>query len=199
MTILGISRSPRLATASADWDAALFMAVASRMKKGGNDVSIISEDVFIDADLMEFDLIFSMARSRDVLESLKKAEMAGKYIVNSPEAVDNLDFLAHSVDEGISRKDFVRFEGIIDSDFFTCSFEADDSRIAELKASADFAAEAAGLAVYGGWAKVCHNGTTEIVVLEDWPDFHENRKQAAIAIATTLKNQYNASSETARS
>lgn len=58
MNVLGISRSPRFSPNSVDRDMAIFTAVASRMQRGGNDVSIISEDLFIAVDLSEFDLVF---------------------------------------------------------------------------------------------------------------------------------------------
>lgn len=74
MNILGISRSPRFSPNSANRDSAIFAAVASRMQRGGNDVSVISEDLFISVDLSEFDLVFSMARGHDVLEALAEAE-----------------------------------------------------------------------------------------------------------------------------
>lgn len=74
MNVLGISRSPRFSPNSVDRDMAIFTAVASRMQRGGNDVSIISEDLFIAVDLSEFDLVFSMARGRDVLTALAEAE-----------------------------------------------------------------------------------------------------------------------------
>lgn len=74
MNILGISRSPRFSPNSVDRDMAIFTAVASRMQKGGNEVSVISEDLFIAVDLSEFDLVFSMARGRDVLTALAEAE-----------------------------------------------------------------------------------------------------------------------------
>lgn len=60
--ILGISRSTQFSPHSEDRDAAIFAAVASRLNRGQNDVSVISEDLFIAVDLTEFDFVFSMAR-----------------------------------------------------------------------------------------------------------------------------------------
>lgn len=84
MKILGISRSTRFSPNSVDRDAAIFAAVANRLNRGKNDVSVISEDVFIAVDLSEFDLVFSMARGKDVLLELAKAEEeTGLLVVNS--------------------------------------------------------------------------------------------------------------------
>ena len=81
--ILGISRATQYSPNSEDRDAAIFAAVASRLSRFA-DVSIISEDLFIAVDLSEFDLVFSMARGRDVLESLSQAEQAdGLIVINS--------------------------------------------------------------------------------------------------------------------
>lgn len=81
--ILGISRATQYSPNSEDRDAAIFAAVASRLSRFA-DVSIISEDLFIAVDLSEFDLVFSMARGRDVLESLSQAEKDnGLIVINS--------------------------------------------------------------------------------------------------------------------
>ncbi len=86
--ILGISRSTKFSPHSEDRDAAIFMAVASRLNRGSNDVTIISEDLFIAVDLSDFDLVFSMARGRSVLEALAEAEEKnGLIVVNSPKSL----------------------------------------------------------------------------------------------------------------
>lgn len=88
MKVLGISRSPRFSPNSSDRDMALFSAVASRLLRMGNDVSVISEDLFVDADLGEFDLVFSMARGNDVLGVLSEAEQqSGLPVFNSASAL----------------------------------------------------------------------------------------------------------------
>lgn len=88
MKVLGIGRSPRFSPNSVDRDGAIFSAVASRMLRGGNDVSVINEDLFIAVDLSEFDLVFSMARGRDVLTDLAEAEtQQGLCVVNSAQAL----------------------------------------------------------------------------------------------------------------
>jgi len=84
MKYLGISRSVRFSPNSAARDAAIFSAVASRVLRGGGDVSVISEDLFVDADLGEFDVVFSMARGRDVLSVLAGSERRGETkVINS--------------------------------------------------------------------------------------------------------------------
>lgn len=86
--ILGISRSTRFSPHSENRDAAIFAAVANRLNKGQNEVSIISEDLFVAIDLSDFDLVFSMARGSDVLETLAKAEEEdGLKVVNSSKSL----------------------------------------------------------------------------------------------------------------
>ena len=86
--ILGVSRSPRFSPNSADRDAALFAAVVSRLRRWGHEVSIISEDLFVSVDLQSFDVVFSMARSRYVVDSLSEAETEGGLcVVNSARAL----------------------------------------------------------------------------------------------------------------
>ena len=86
--VLGISRSHRFSPNSTGRDEAIFMAVASRMERKGFDVSIISEDLFVAVDLEEFKLVFSMARSMDVLKALAEAERNGILkVVNSAECL----------------------------------------------------------------------------------------------------------------
>lgn len=92
MNILGISRSPRFSPHSVDRDAAIFSAVSARMLRGRNRVSVISEDLFIDPDLSEFDLIFSMARDSRVLRILAEAEAKyGIPVFNSAQAIIKYD------------------------------------------------------------------------------------------------------------
>lgn len=78
MKILGVSRSHRFSPNSTNRDAAIFSAVADRLSRGANDVSVISEDLFVAVDLTEFDLVFSMARSNYVLRELANAEHNAK-------------------------------------------------------------------------------------------------------------------------
>lgn len=74
MNILGISRSPQFSPNSCNRDKAIFDAVASRLQRNNNEVSVISEDFFVAVDLAEFDMVFSMARSNYVLRNLADAE-----------------------------------------------------------------------------------------------------------------------------
>lgn len=74
MNILGIYRSPKFSPNSSGRDKAIFDAVASRLQRGGHDVSVISEDLFVAVDLEDFDLVFSMARGTYVLQCLAEAE-----------------------------------------------------------------------------------------------------------------------------
>lgn len=88
MNLLGISRSPRFSPNSVGRDEAIFSAVSSSLMRRGHDVSVISEDMFVVADFSEFDLVFSMARGRDVLRELADAESRdGLVVVNSARSV----------------------------------------------------------------------------------------------------------------
>lgn len=90
MKILGVSRSHRFSPNSANRDAAIFSAVADRLNRGTNDISVISEDLFVAADLSAFDLVFSMARSSYVLRELSEAERTLKLpIFNSAQSLLN--------------------------------------------------------------------------------------------------------------
>lgn len=83
MNLLGISRSPRFSPNSADRDAAIFASVSSRLLRR-HEVSVINEDLFVAVDLEEFDGVFSMARSTDVLQALAKEEERSKlHVLNS--------------------------------------------------------------------------------------------------------------------
>lgn len=87
--ILGISRSPRFSPNSTDRDAAIFAAVTGRLQRcGTNDVNIISEDLFVAVDLTEFDVVYSMARGRDVLAALAEGMKGERLkVLNNPEAL----------------------------------------------------------------------------------------------------------------
>ena len=85
--ILAISRATKFSPHSVDRDEAIFSAVCNRMSRGSNDVSVISEDLYITADLSDFDLVFSMARGRDVLQELAQAEEQGLHVVNSAQSL----------------------------------------------------------------------------------------------------------------
>lgn len=87
MNILGISRSTKFSPNSVDRDEAIFKAVVSRLQHLRHDVSVISEDLYVTADLSEFDIIFSMARGRDVLIELAKAADNGILVINDPKSL----------------------------------------------------------------------------------------------------------------
>jgi len=88
MNLLGISRSACFSPNSVDRDTAIFSAVSSRLLRRGHNVSVISEDLFVAADLSEFDLVFSMARGKEVLHELADAENGNRLVViNSAKAL----------------------------------------------------------------------------------------------------------------
>ena len=76
--ILGISRAPQFSPNSEGRDAAIFAALTSRLA-----VDIISEDLVTEVDLADYDLVFSMARGRNVLSILSQAEQSGLPVINA--------------------------------------------------------------------------------------------------------------------
>lgn len=83
-SILGISRASQFSPNSQDRDAAIFAAVTSRLERMGHKVDILSEDLVPITDLTDYDLVFSMARGRNVLAILSTAEKNGLTVINSP-------------------------------------------------------------------------------------------------------------------
>lgn len=81
--ILGISRAPQFSPNSEERDAAIFAALTSRLERKEYAVDIISEDLVTEVDLADYDLVFSMARGRNVLSILSQAEQSGLPVINS--------------------------------------------------------------------------------------------------------------------
>lgn len=81
--ILGISRAPQFSPNSEGRDAAIFVALTSRLERKGYAVDIISEDLVTEVDLADYDLVFSMARGRNVLSILSQAEQLGLPVINA--------------------------------------------------------------------------------------------------------------------
>ena len=81
--ILGISRAPQFSPNSEGRDAAIFAALTSRLERKGYAVDIISEDLVTEVDLADYDLVFSMARGRNVLSILSQAEQSGLPVINA--------------------------------------------------------------------------------------------------------------------
>lgn len=100
--------------------------------------------------------------------------------------------------------DLVKFYGVADTDFFTCSYPTDNGHskfgleaingqshhycfdIEALKATADKAAHLSGVLIYGGDAIVKEDGTFHIIDFNDWPSFSSCRKEASEAIAKLI-------------
>ena len=81
--ILGISRAPQFSPNSEGRDAAIFAALTSRLERKEYAVDIISEDLVTEVDLADYDLVFSMARGRNVLSILSQAEQSGLPVINA--------------------------------------------------------------------------------------------------------------------
>lgn len=88
MRLLGISRSKKFSPNMAAKDEAIFKSVVTGLEKRGHEVSFLSEDLFVDPDLSEFALVFSMARGGPVLKALARAQAESSLrVINSPTAV----------------------------------------------------------------------------------------------------------------
>ena len=97
----------------------------------------------------------------------------------------------------------IKFYGVIGREFFHCyPAEAGDLPDAQfdepLQELAERAAQAVGLAVYGGDAVLTASGTPVLIDLNDWPSFAPVRASAAAAIARfasrrALSNRYSCS------
>ncbi len=84
MKILGISRAPRFSPNSAHRDAAIFNAVAEKLREMGHAVSTVGEEDF---DAADCDIVFSMGRDRAFLERLAAEEERGRVVINSAKAL----------------------------------------------------------------------------------------------------------------
>lgn len=182
MNILGIGRSPEFTSNNSGEDYALFMAVATRLQKSGHDVSTINENLLIDVDFEEFDLVFSMARGRAVVEELKRAEQQGVAIVGSPSLLEILP--VHTNDT----PDLIHVEGVAPGYYFEIIQGTCDNPAA-LQAFMEDQAIHLHQPVYGGKVSLSPDGSFKLVSLEEWPSFSNNRKTAAKAIASLITSR----------
>lgn len=110
--ILGISRSHRFSPNSVARDNAIFEAVTERLRSEGWHVDTCSEDDF--DGTRGADVVFSMARSIDVLQALAVAEQQGTRVVNSAQALlaaTRLRLFTLLEQAGVDVPRFWRYEG----------------------------------------------------------------------------------------
>lgn len=92
MKLLGIARSPRFSPNSVRRDAAILEAVADELCRKGHKVERIGEDALAAARVPDrlrhdYDAVFSMGRSRTLLECLAAGERDGLTVINSARAL----------------------------------------------------------------------------------------------------------------
>ncbi len=69
-------------------DAAIFNAVADKLRKRGYVVNVYSEEEFRNADIQE-DVVLNMCRERESIAKLERLEEEGKLVINSGFGIDN--------------------------------------------------------------------------------------------------------------
>lgn len=84
-----IQRAARFSPNSVDNDKAILQAVGRRLVEKGYATAWMSEDNWSEQQFSQIqkDVVFTMARSTEVMESLTQAEQSGVRIVNTPAAV----------------------------------------------------------------------------------------------------------------
>lgn len=87
-----IQRAARFSPNSVDNDKAILQAVGRRLAEKGYATAWMSEDNWSEQQFgqIQKDVVFTMARSTEVMESLTQAEQSGVRIVNTPAAVRGL-------------------------------------------------------------------------------------------------------------
>src|ERR1700754_193954 len=89
LKILGVSRGSRFSPNHIVNDGAIFILTANELVNRGCEVSICTEDEFMDREEIEQDFIFTMAREKKVVAKLQSLEEAGKHVVNSGFGIEN--------------------------------------------------------------------------------------------------------------
>ena len=85
--VLMIQRARRFSPNSVEKDLAILEAVADRLRVGGCEVAVVSEEALQEAMLSPYDVIFSMGREPETLDRLKRLQ--GVRIINTPEGIAN--------------------------------------------------------------------------------------------------------------
>ncbi len=85
----GIKRKEHYSPNHRKNDALILQKTAAELKKIGVESVLYTEDEFLSSQIIEADLIFSMARSSVTLNKLKELEKSGVVVVNSTESSYN--------------------------------------------------------------------------------------------------------------
>lgn len=82
-----IQRARRFSPNSVEKDLAILEAVASRLRGEDHEVAVVSEESFQEGVLPQYDVIFTMGREPETLDTLKRLQ--GVRIINTPQGVEN--------------------------------------------------------------------------------------------------------------
>lgn len=86
--IAGVMRAGAYSPNHIGNDAAIFNAVADNLKKRGCEVTVYSEEQFINSGITE-DIILNMCREDASIQKLKSLEDAGRLVINSGYGIEN--------------------------------------------------------------------------------------------------------------
>jgi hypothetical protein len=89
LKVLGVKRGSRFSPNHVVNDDSIFCLVAAALKEKECEVTICSEDEFLQQETIEQPFIFTMAREKQVVAKLKKLESEGKRIINSGHGIEN--------------------------------------------------------------------------------------------------------------
>lgn len=89
LKVLGVKRGSRFSPNHIVNDDTIFNLVAQELEKNNCEVTIWSEDEFLQREVIEQPFIFTMAREKNVVAKLQTLEAAGKRIINSGHGIEN--------------------------------------------------------------------------------------------------------------
>lgn len=89
LNILGVKRGSRFSPNHVVNDDTIFCMVTKELMNMGCEVTLWSEDEFLQAPSIEQDYIFTMAREKKVVAKLKQLEAEGKKVINSGKGIEN--------------------------------------------------------------------------------------------------------------
>lgn len=89
MNILGIKRESIYSPNHIGNDEAIFNLTVQYLINQGFDIEVIDESDFLALDTVGQNVVFTMARKRDVLKKLQEMERAGKTVINSAFGIEN--------------------------------------------------------------------------------------------------------------
>jgi hypothetical protein len=89
LKVLGVKRGSRFSPNHVVNDDSIFCLVAKALQENNCEVTVCSEDEFLQQETINQAFIFTMAREKQVVAKLKKLESEGKRIINSGYGIEN--------------------------------------------------------------------------------------------------------------